>query len=658
MTTGITLHNQTFAAQDRRLVGGKRRSDRNRVLMLKTNKFFVLYSRRMYQRFISSQSIPVVTSPVPTQENITSLILDQKSAAEALQTFKWALNLPNFTHSQSTYRALIHKLCIFRRFDIVHQLLDEMCSSTCLPPDESIFITIVRGLGRARRIGEVIKVLDLVSKFDLKPSLKLMNSILDVLVKEDIDIAREFYRKKMMGCGVEGDDYTYGILMKGLCATNRIGDGFKLLQVLKTKGMKPNTVIYNTLLHALCENGKVGRARSLMREIAEPSDVTFNILISAYCKEDNSVQAMVMLEKSFNKGFIPDVITVTKVVEILCKQGRVPEAVEALERVEERGGKIDVVAYNTLINGFCKLGKAKAGRRLLKEMEMKGYLPNADTYNALISGLCECGMLDMALDMFNEMQRAGIKWNFVTFDTLIRGLSSFGRMQDGLKILALMEDSKEGNRGHISPYNAIIYGLCKENHLEEAFEFLKNMENSFPRAVDKSLRILSFCKDGNIEEAKNIYVQMIGEGGIPSALVYANLIHTFCQKEQIKEALELMNEMISHGYSPVTSTLNALIKGLCRQGKIQNASKLLEDMVGRRDCFPDLESYSPFFEGFCSKGDFHKAFIIFLQMVEKGIVPNSSSWNILVQCLCQEKGWLENHNMLRVGNKLHYIIET
>ncbi|MCI57222.1 pentatricopeptide repeat-containing protein mitochondrial-like, partial [Trifolium medium] len=79
--------------------------------------------------------------------------------------------------------------------------------------------------------------------------------------------------------------------MKGLCLTNRIGEGFKLLQLIKSNGVTPNAVIYNTLLHALCRNGKVGRARSLMNEMVEPNDVTFNILISAYCKEENLVQA-------------------------------------------------------------------------------------------------------------------------------------------------------------------------------------------------------------------------------------------------------------------------------------------------------------------------------------------------------------------------------
>ena len=97
--------------------------------------------------------------------------------------------------------------------------------------------------------------------------MRIFNSVPDVLVKEDIDLAQEFYWKKTTGSGVEGDEYTFGILMKGLCLTNWIGDGFKLLQVMKSREIIPNSVIYNTLLHALCRNGEVGRARSLMNEI-------------------------------------------------------------------------------------------------------------------------------------------------------------------------------------------------------------------------------------------------------------------------------------------------------------------------------------------------------------------------------------------------------
>ncbi|CDP01779.1 unnamed protein product [Coffea canephora] len=615
------------------------------------------FNRAIYKRvFFYIQSKPISTTPVPTHQQIAHLILEQKSANEAIKTFRWASKVPKFTHSQSTYRALIHKLCIFRRFDTVKQLLDEMPGSIGSPPDEDIFITVVRGLGRARMIRDVIRVLELVSKFEKTPSLKLYNSILDVLVKEDIDIARQFYRKKMMGSGVQGDDYTYGILMKGLCLTNRIVDGFKLLQVMKTRGIRPNVVVYNTLIHALCKNGKVGRARSLMSDMEMPNDVTFNTLISAYCREENLVQALVVLEKSFSSGFVPDVVTVTKVVETLCNAGRAFDAVEILERVEGMGGTLDIVAYNTLIKGFCRLGKVKVGRHLMKEMEMKGFLPNADTYNALISGLCDSGMLDSGLDMFDEMKRVGIDWNFVTFDTLIHGLCSGEKMEDGFKVLELMEDSKWGSGGQISPYNSIIYGLCKENRFDEALEFLMKMEKLFPRAVSRSSKILRLCENGSTDEAKKIYDQMTEEGGAPSALVYAKMIQVFCQLERIKEALELLADMVGRGYSPIVSTVNALISGLCRQGKVGYAVKLMEDMIAR-GCLPDAGSYNLMVNTCCSKEDFQTALVLFLQMLEKGIIPDYDSWNALVLCLCHKTVWSEGRNMFNVKNQLDCIMK-
>ncbi|KAF3440254.1 hypothetical protein FNV43_RR18538 [Rhamnella rubrinervis] len=490
-------------------------------------------------------------------------------------------------------------------------------------------------------VRQVIKVLDLVSRFGSRPSLKIFNSILDVLVKENIDIAREFYRKKMMGSGVDGDDYTFGILMKGLCLTNRIADGFKLLQVMKSRGITPNTVIYNTLLHALCRNGKVGRARTLMNEMVEPNDVTFNVLISGYCAEEKLVQALVLLEKCFTLGFVPDVVTVTKVLEVLCNAGRVAEAVEILERVGSRGGTVDVVAYNTIIKGFCKLGKMKVGIRMVKEMENKGCLPNVDTYNVLISGFCESGMLDSAVDMFNDMKTDGISWNFTTYDTLIRGLCCGGRTKDGYKILELMEESIGVSVGRINPYNSVLYGLYKENRSDEGLVFLTNMEKFFPRAVDRSLKILSSCKEGILEDAKGVYDQMIGEGGAPSVFVYHHLIHEFCKEGCLLEAFELLNQMIVHGHYPIASTFNALISGFCRLGKVGNALRLVEDMVGR-GCVPDAGSYNPVVVALCLERDFEKAFRVVLQMVEKGLIPDHFAWNSLLVCLSQQTMWLES----------------
>ncbi|KAI3495146.1 hypothetical protein L1887_37344 [Cichorium endivia] len=620
-------------------------SSKNVSIFFRSKRNHILSNRE-------SRSISI-TAPVPTHDQISHLILDQKSASEALHTFRWASKLPHFSHTQSTYRALVHKLCTFRHFDTIHQLLDEMPSSIGSPPDDDIFVTIIRGLGNARMVRQTINILNLVSRFKEKPTLKIYNSILDVLVKEDIDIARGFYRRKMMACGVKGDMYTFGILTKGLCMTNRISDAFKLIQFMKKNDLPPNTVIYNTLIHALCKNGKlgIGRARSLMKEIVNPNSVTFNILITAYCKEDNIIQALVMLEKCFNLGFVPDVITITKVMELLCIKNRAMEAVEVLERVEKKGGKIDVVAYNTLIKGFCKIKKVKAAIRFLKEMELKGCLPNVDTYNSLIYGFCELGLFDSALDMFNEMKRVGIIWNFDTFDILIRGYCSKGRVEDGYKILELMEDSKSGSLGHISPYNSIIYGFYKANRVDSALDFLTKMGTKFPRGVHRSREILACCEESRMGNAKKIYDEMILEGGVPSVVVYISLIRGFCEEKMIKEAFEIVDEMVKCGYVPNVLILGGLINGLCGEGKVGSALLFLEDVI-ERGWLVDLSCYSPLIDGFFKRGDKHKGLMLFMEMVEKGIVPDYFGWNCVVECFVGEKRSLEGNNMLE------WILET
>ena len=262
----------------------------------------------------------------------------------------------------------------------------------------------------------------------------------------------------------------------------------------------------------------------------------------------------------------------------------------------------------------------------------------------------------MALDLFNEMKTDGINWNFVTYDTLIKGLCSGGRMEDGFKILEIMEESKERSRGRLSPYDSVLYGLYKENLLDEALTFLTQMGKLFPRAVDRSLRILSLCEEGAIEDAKKVFGQILVEGGVPNVLVYDHLIHGFCEGGYMREAFELMNEMVGRGYYPLAPTFNALISGFYSQGKVSSALKLIDDMVVR-GCKLDIGSYNPLVDALCRKGDFQKAYGLFLQMLEKDIAPDLSSWNSLLLSWCQETSGLARQNMFQVNYLLQQIAE-
>lgn len=161
-------------------------------------------------------------------------------------------------------------------------------------------------------------------------------------------------------------------------------------------------------------------------------------------------------------------------------------------------------------------------------MENKGCLLNVDIYNVLIVGCCDIDLLDLVFDLFNEMKMEVVNCNFVIYDILIKGFCFKGLIEDGFKILDFMEESKGGNGGRISFYNSIIYGLYRENRLDEVLDFLDKMRKMFLRVVDRFLRILGFCEEENIESVKIVYDYMIYEGGIFSVFVYFILIYDFC----------------------------------------------------------------------------------------------------------------------------------
>ncbi|KAG9442564.1 hypothetical protein H6P81_018418 [Aristolochia fimbriata] len=615
-------------------------------------------------------------SAVPTHGDITHLILQQKSAAEVLKTFRWASGIRNFRHNKSTYKAVIQTLCAFRQFQTVDNLLEEMPSTVGALPDEAIFLTIVKGYARAGMVKKAIAVLDSVSQFGKKPTLKLFNSVLDVLVSEDIDLAKDFYKEKMICAGFEGDDYTFGILMKGLCSTNRVGDAFKLLSLMKSRGLKPNTVIYNTLLHALCRLSKVGRARSLMREMVEPNDVTFNIMISAYCKEGNLVLALVMLEKCFKLGLVPDIITVTKVLDALCHEGRVMEAVELMETVEKKKGSVaDVVAYNSLVKGFCLLGKAKAGVRLLKEMERKGCLPNLSTYNLLISAFCELGDLDSALDLFREMGTVGIGHDFITYDTLIKGLCSGGRIAHGFKLLSMMEENAEVFTGHItticryflfrglqtvafssahrthclgiktgalvdiSTANKLLTAYGKLNAVKDACQLFDEMP--LRDTVSWNSMITAYVNSGDCQKSLELLKSMKRSGILCDEYTFGSILKGVACSNWSKIGRQLHSIIVKMGLDSNVFPSSALVDMYAKCGRIGDAGKVFECMVER-----NVVTWNAMVGGHAQAGDRVAAFWFLERMEKEQVGVNEATFASLLTLL-------DDPQLLQLTSEIH-----
>ncbi|KAH6804191.1 hypothetical protein C2S51_032438 [Perilla frutescens var. frutescens] len=369
----------------------------------------------------------------------------------------------------------------------------------------------------------------MVTKFGKAVSLKLLNTILDVLVKEDTDIARKFYRKKIMGTGLKGDDYTYGILMKGFDLMNRIGDGFKLLQIMKNHGVKVNVVVYNTLIHALCKNGKVGRARSLMNEMDKFSDVSFNILISAYWKVKAGCGFLRQMEM---EGCLPNTETYNVLIEGLCESGMLDLALymfhemkragtrDGLElfelMLEDKGGSGGrVSSYNIILYGLYKdnhLGKA------LEFLNYMGnWFPHDVGHTLTILKFCQDSNVDESKQVFDEMSERGSTPSALVYLSLIQEYCKNGCMKEAVEMVNI-EMIGRMYFPVASTFNALISGFYRQAKPRIAVRLMEdlNMRGCLPDSESYGVVVDAFCSQGDFQQVLMLYMQMMEKGIAPS----------------------------------------------------------------------------------------------------------------------------------------------
>ena len=65
----------------------------------------------------------------------------------------------------------------------------------------------------------------------------------------------------------EADAYTYGAYSSALCRAGRLEEAVQLVDSMAAKNVRPNLVIYNTLLHGAVTAGDLSLARRLKEDV-------------------------------------------------------------------------------------------------------------------------------------------------------------------------------------------------------------------------------------------------------------------------------------------------------------------------------------------------------------------------------------------------------
>ncbi|GJU44350.1 pentatricopeptide repeat-containing protein [Tanacetum coccineum] len=384
-------------------------------------------------------------------------------------------------------------------------------------------------------------------------------------------------------------------LFDGLILENRIYEAKVLFkQLVKDELCQPDTVLYNTIIKALCShpfyNSNVflaskmmGDALKFLREmVSEPDVVTYNSLISCLCEHRWWSQACLLLTQMVEeKDISPDLETFNILVNSFCNEGRIEEAHHAIYMMQERGIAPNIVTFNALIQARCSNRELTKARLLFDSMVSRDLAaPDAATYSILLSAYCDAIKMDQAMLIYREMNERGFKPNHDSYSIMIRKLFSVARSGEACKVLDDMR--AQGQMLNAFTYFSILNDLINMGRFEEALSLFHFVGDD--GKLNSDISVFYFLINAAFVSKKphiatELFEDLSVKGMKPDLDTYTAMIAGFCGEGLMKDAKHLFLKMEESGIPPIALTYNSLIQLYLKSKCYDDVKTLLHKMA-------------------------------------------------------------------------------
>ncbi|XP_042510275.1 pentatricopeptide repeat-containing protein At2g13420, mitochondrial-like [Macadamia integrifolia] len=311
-------------------------------------------------------------------------------------------------------------------------------------------------------------------------------------------------------------------------------------------------------------------------------------------------------------------------LDTLCKYGYVKVATEIFNKRKFRF-EPDMKTYTVLIYGWCKIKRPQMAEKFFREMVDRGYEPNVVTYNVLLDGICRKASLHpddrfertvrAAENLFDEMQSRGIEPDVTSYSIVLHVYSRAHKPDLTLDKLNLMKGK----------------GIC-------------------PSVATYTSVIKCLCSCGRLRDAEELLNEMVANGVSPSAVTYNCFFKEYRGRKDADNALKLYRKMKDgSSCTPTMHTYNILVGMFSRLNQMDIVQEIWNDMK-ESGAGPDLDAYTLLIHGLCEKQKWREACQFFVEMIEKGFLPQKVTFEMLYRGLIQS-------DMLRTWRRLKKKLE-
>ncbi|XP_021719458.1 pentatricopeptide repeat-containing protein At1g55890, mitochondrial-like [Chenopodium quinoa] len=249
---------------------------------------------------------------------------------------------------------------------------------------------------------------------------------------------------------------SFNALLKAAVESKRFDEVFTLFQEVPADlGISCDVVSYNTLIHALCEVGKLDEGLLMIDEMrakgVSPSVVTFNTLLGAFYRERGFEGGELIWGIMDEYDVVRDVRSYNLKLQGLVDEGELEKAVALFESLESEGCKPDVGTFNVFIKKYCDEGDIEEAKRWYYVLLESCVPPNSITFSYLVPKFCDDGEYELAFELCKKMFKRQFVVDEALLQLVINGLVKESKIQEAEELVELGKSNSFVQYGLVIP---------------------------------------------------------------------------------------------------------------------------------------------------------------------------------------------------------------
>ncbi|PON62059.1 Pentatricopeptide repeat [Parasponia andersonii] len=416
-------------------------------------------------------------------------------------------------------------------------------------------------------------------------------------------------------------------------------------------------LLHQTLLR-LKHNSKIALALfHYAKQLPNPplTSASYNLLVDIVAKVRQYDVAWQLILEMESFGLAPTSTTFLILIRRLISAGLTRQAIRAFDDIETLvGTKTTSGDFHFLLDTLCKYGYVRVAAEVFNKRR-NGFGPDVKMYTVLVYGWCKIGRIDMAERFLRDMVERGIEPNVVTYNVLLNGICRHASLHPEERFERTIRDAEKmfdemrsrGIEPDVTSFSIVLHVYSRAHKPQLSLDKLKEMREKgiCPTVATYTSVVKCLCSCGRLEDAEDLLYEMIGDGISPSAATYNCFFKEFRGRKDVEGALKLYRKMEEENLCmPSVHTYNVLVGMFLNLNRSEIVREIWNDMK-ESGTGPDLDSYTMLIHGLCEKQKWREACQFFVEMIEKGFLPQKITFETLYRGLIQA-------DMLRTWRRL------